>query len=302
MGIRFYCPNGHKLNVKEFQAGRRGICPFCGVKMQIPLASTRPSSSSKDAATPASDSPIDEPQDQGSGGSVLEFDFLDDVSQAASVQDQSPHPIPLPKGEGTEGRPHPSPLPKGEGTEGRPHPSHLPKSEGTEGRPHLSPLPKNEETPDSAVLAASRESTPAAAWSEPADAPPPVKPTDVLTEAGDVVWYIRPASGGQFGPANADVMRSWIAEGRVGPDSLVWCEGWRDWREASDVFPQLSATEAFPGLETIVPEAITTPLFPHTARHHKQPRRVPLLLIGWLAVAFVALVAILLLILFRQSQ
>ena len=43
MGIRFYCPNGHKLNVKEFQAGRRGICPFCGARTQIPTQSTRPS-------------------------------------------------------------------------------------------------------------------------------------------------------------------------------------------------------------------------------------------------------------------
>ena len=46
MGIRFFCPNGHKLNVKEFQAGRRGICPFCGARIQIPTQSTRPSSKS----------------------------------------------------------------------------------------------------------------------------------------------------------------------------------------------------------------------------------------------------------------
>ena len=44
MGIRFYCPNGHKLNVKSFQAGRRGICPFCGAKIIIPAQSTRKSS------------------------------------------------------------------------------------------------------------------------------------------------------------------------------------------------------------------------------------------------------------------
>ena len=43
MGIRFFCPNGHKLNVKEFQAGRLGICPFCGARTQIPTQSTRPS-------------------------------------------------------------------------------------------------------------------------------------------------------------------------------------------------------------------------------------------------------------------
>lgn len=36
MGIRFYCPNGHKLHVKEEQAGKRGICPHCKVRMRIP--------------------------------------------------------------------------------------------------------------------------------------------------------------------------------------------------------------------------------------------------------------------------
>jgi hypothetical protein len=38
MGIRFSCPNGHKLHVKAFLAGRRGICPQCGAKIQIPNA------------------------------------------------------------------------------------------------------------------------------------------------------------------------------------------------------------------------------------------------------------------------
>ncbi|HEX2476661.1 MAG TPA: hypothetical protein VHK01_18050 [Lacipirellulaceae bacterium] len=38
MGIRFSCPNGHKLNVKENLAGKRGICPACGAKFVIPSA------------------------------------------------------------------------------------------------------------------------------------------------------------------------------------------------------------------------------------------------------------------------
>src|SRR6476661_3843032 len=37
MGIRFNCPNGHKLNVKEFLAGKRGVCPQCGAKFIIPM-------------------------------------------------------------------------------------------------------------------------------------------------------------------------------------------------------------------------------------------------------------------------
>ena len=36
MGIRFSCPNGHKLHVKNFLAGKRGVCPECGVTVDIP--------------------------------------------------------------------------------------------------------------------------------------------------------------------------------------------------------------------------------------------------------------------------
>ena len=36
MGIKFDCPNGHSLHVKSFLAGKRGVCPKCGVKLVIP--------------------------------------------------------------------------------------------------------------------------------------------------------------------------------------------------------------------------------------------------------------------------
>ena len=36
MGIRFLCPNGHKLNVKADLAGKRASCPECGAKLVIP--------------------------------------------------------------------------------------------------------------------------------------------------------------------------------------------------------------------------------------------------------------------------
>ena len=63
---------------------------------------------------------------------------------------------------------------------------------------------------------------------------------DPLIEAGDAVWYVHPRTGGQFGPAAADVMRAWIAEGRISADSLVWHEGWQNWQTAGNVFPELS--------------------------------------------------------------
>jgi hypothetical protein len=40
MGIRFLCANcGHKLNVKSFLAGKRGVCPQCGGGLDIPYES-----------------------------------------------------------------------------------------------------------------------------------------------------------------------------------------------------------------------------------------------------------------------
>jgi hypothetical protein len=142
MGIRFYCPNGHKLNVKNFQAGQVGICPYCGAKTQIPLQSVRPSSKQMNRGVQ---------------------EAVDNV---------------------------------------------------------VSAMPKP-----------TMQSEPSAV---------PASPSDPLVEAGDLVWYARPPSGGQFGPANASIMRTWLAENRISEDTLVWREGWRDWQMAGDVFPQLA--------------------------------------------------------------
>ncbi len=59
-------------------------------------------------------------------------------------------------------------------------------------------------------------------------------------ENGVAVWFIRPASGGQFGPASSKLLRQWIEQGRVTGDSFVWCEGWDNWQVASDVFPSIA--------------------------------------------------------------
>jgi|GEM_PF-5203398 len=40
MGIRFFCPScDDRMNVKSFLAGKRGICPKCEAKFDIPMAS-----------------------------------------------------------------------------------------------------------------------------------------------------------------------------------------------------------------------------------------------------------------------
>jgi hypothetical protein len=54
MGIRFLCPNGHKLNVKSDLAGKRASCPECGAKLIIPATDTNGDSVAVAAALTAS--------------------------------------------------------------------------------------------------------------------------------------------------------------------------------------------------------------------------------------------------------
>jgi len=166
MGIRFYCPNGHKLNVKSFQAGRAGICPRCGARLQIPIESTRESSKHGNVVTTT-----DQVEAVGDGG--------------AAAAANTPR------------------LPDGDG--------------------------------------------------KPSTAKPVV--TDPLTAAPDAVWYVRPSGGGQFGPASGEVIRGWLGQQRVQADSLVWREGWRDWLEAAEVFPQLASEDVVAELSQIAASA-----------------------------------------------
>jgi hypothetical protein len=73
-------------------------------------------------------------------------------------------------------------------------------------------------------------------------------PSDPLAEAPQAKWYVRPVAGGQFGPADAVLMRQWIGEGRVSADSLVWREGWPDWKKAGGLLPGIAGTS--PGAST----------------------------------------------------
>ncbi len=72
MGIRFYCPNGHKLNVKSFLAGKRGICPDCDVKFIVPVESWGKVEAIDESLPPPSSSPsslagISMPDESGIG-------------------------------------------------------------------------------------------------------------------------------------------------------------------------------------------------------------------------------------------
>jgi hypothetical protein len=249
MGIRFYCPNGHKLHVKEFQAGRQGICPHCGISMEIPLASTRPSSKKRRGGDP--DEGAQDIQTVHVGRSEAR------TVQSAAAAAQT-HPV----GAGRS------------------------DSGATVAGASSAPSTTSPPQPASSIP---RPGVPA---------PSSQRPVDPLDEVPTAVWYVRPPSGGQFGPATRDVMRSWLAEGRVSADSLVWREGWRDWSSAADIFPQFAADTATPAhldfLDDEIPRSTTSvrkaagaaPSTPNAVGG--SPRRLGL----WIAGIVVALLVI----------
>lgn len=100
----------------------------------------------------------------------------------------------------------------------------------------------------SAAGSAQVPATPTAAVATPVAAP---ARTDPIDENPDAIWYVRPPSGGQYGPADGDVMRRWISEKRVSAEGLVWREGWPEWKKGGEVFPQLTGAP--------MPPADTTP-------------------------------------------
>lgn len=269
MGIRFHCPNGHKLNVKAFLAGKRGICPHCGVSFLIPTESTRPASKKHRQGKPREDDSDPEiaavpPQPAAPmGGSPAGFAGPSplyparDVTVPGETKPRGPAfstPGQQPASVGPSFPSQPSfPAPAGTPSGFGPvvsSPTAL--DVGAMGAPANPSMvgPSNSTMATSVRAAANGPFVPRSSAAAPAASPPgaPGQAADPLAENPNMVWYVRPASGGQYGPATAELMRSWLAEGRIGPDTLVWREGWRDWQEASGVFPQFRVAEVVPGV------------------------------------------------------
>ncbi len=97
-------------------------------------------------------------------------------------------------------------------------------------------------------------------------------------------------------------MRTWISEGRVSADSLVWREGWRDWQEAKEVLPQLSGNRpAEIGILSPQVAGATTPVLP-AAIPAKSSKAMQLTVIGLLVLAVIVLSAVFVWIVVLQSD
>lgn len=203
-------------------AGKRGVCPQCGAGLDIPLESQI----QKKEKDEAEKKPAAKPPGREKSESVGSEDLMTvPVSSPASVDD-------APAAVSTDSK---LAVPT----------SGAPKTEATPTSPVASvataPVPS---TPSSGAVPV-QPITPVQPVA-PVATPVPAAPVDPIAESPESSWYVRPPSGGQYGPARGEIMRKWITEGRVSSDSLVWREGWDDWLSATDVFPSLGSTSLPP--------------------------------------------------------
>jgi GYF domain 2 len=208
MGIRFLCPSGHKLNVKSFLAGKRGICPHCGAKFEIPFESVA-SAPPPPAATSASAASGDHGTVKAAPGAKTTRPSYTAPSKPIPRAPLSPATLGIERSLADKSAPS-----------------------GPAGNPSATSTP-------AAAVPVTPTVLPIAPASNAISAAP-----DPIAEAPSAVWYVRTNTGGQFGPARGEMIRQWLGERRIGPDYLVWREGWPEWKRASAVFAALAAPGA----------------------------------------------------------
>jgi hypothetical protein len=262
MGIRFNCPTcGKHLNIKSFLAGKRGVCPACNTKFEIPQHSGE---SARILSSDAGDEPPQQqPAAQPSGAQPS-------GAQPSGAQPAVAGPAASSPVAGVA-VPQPSAQPSFVPSMAQAAPAAYP-SPMTAGAAPAAGFPQPMAFPSGAVAAQPMAGAPAV-QSMPGAMVQPLSMghgPDPIAEAPQASWYVRPPAGGQYGPAQGNIMRQWIQERRVTPDSLVWREGWPDWKRADVTFPSLGAPAAAPQ---------AAPIYPATVAH-AAPVAMPALPVG----------------------
>ena len=261
MGIRFRCPSGHKLHVKDFLAGKRGICPECGAKFRIPEQSEP--DLVKDPKRSQQEEKLDTLPSVAESNPPLATS-LETALGALPGKKENKLPKVIPSVD--SGRLGGEPNPTDRMSQAGPTivdvgpPTDLPSVESAEPKKPASAegepatLPQGIETPKQVSV---EDEASESVLSVDQSIEEGSSAQDPISEAPHAVWYVRPPSGGQFGPASGDIMRSWMSEGRVTVDSLVWREGWPEWKPAGKTFSGLVGPTPNASIISEIPQIVT---------------------------------------------
>lgn len=233
MGIRFRCHHcEHDLNLKDFQAGRRARCPSCSGRFRVPTRSA-------DFSLPLEESEA-EMAATGWTANAAQRGPTFELQQPSSEIEQRPQSVA-------------SYVPNKEQS----GPTGTPDSANNLGsRAEVDKRASNESVQSSSTPESNQAVNPPEARSKEVltSQTGPTKGSPVLpraiAEAPQAVWYVRPPSGGQYGPADGNVFYQWMLDNRVARDALVWRDGWPQWMIAGEAF------EDYFGSAWRVPEAL----------------------------------------------
>ena len=110
------------------------------------------------------------------------------------------------------------------------------------------------------------------------EAPPSEPPTsDAIRHSPLPIharWFVRPPSGGVYGPADTRTLESWISQRRVTADSYIWREGMDIWCLASELMPD--AFGLAPSTNRMPAESAPPPVsLPQEVPHDSNLDKVP---------------------------
>jgi hypothetical protein len=209
MGIKFHCPNGHKLHVKYFLAGKKGLCPKCGVRILIPLESVD-AAKSVAASEPVSHSVAgDSAANSCRNGDITNTTALPTID--ANLPDQL--------------------MGANAG---------LAPAANFEDDLVVFDSPQGAEV-EFEIVAEGHASASVAAPTMPAsNVASGIKPASPHDNA-NTIWYVHLPTGQRWGPANTDNISQWMQQGHIPATALIWRDGWLEWKLAADAFSEPKA-------------------------------------------------------------
>ncbi len=286
MGVLFCCPRcDHPLNVKSHLAGKAGFCPNCQSRLVVPESSQMDMSRFEKLIS------------QFEPGVVAQKKILSQLISDQSVKQSN---------EAAAGR-RATDATRSDARQDDVETASVPRAEPVDEEPiDEEPIEFGDQSERRAFEAATKSST--VTPENQADfiaTRPGMKPEqDSIGAAAHSQWYVRPPSGGQFGPAGGELMAKWIDEGRVTGDSFVWREGWADWRMAADVFDDLAGSVSVSGGGVQSKIEVPGSLRARTADLKSRRRRTIFGVIGLLfgTAVVLALIMILFIVIQKQKQ
>ena len=96
-----------------------------------------------------------------------------------------------------------------------------------------------------------------------------------IAERPELKWFVRPADGGEFGPASGETLKVWVHEKRIDHRTELRRHDWINWRQAGELFSEF---QQHPNLaDSVTSTNTSTNLQPQLQTEQQQDNSVAVL-------------------------